>query len=262
MNRILAAVARSVSPLVLCLAVPAALVPPAPALAQAEPAPIVAPKQGQITAAGTARVYRSPDHLTVTVGVFRDAAEAGAAQEQAGAAMAKVVAAVKKLELSGAEFQTTAVRLDARYGRDRDGESGGIIGYRGEMSLTIRTGDLKAAARIIDAAMKSGANRVGGVEFGIKEAIAAREEALKLAMQAAKRKAAVMAEGLEVRLGHVVNAGEESQRYGSRMSQMTSNFAREGGEGGSAAEGAFEAGKVEVWAEVSVTFAVEPLGRR
>lgn len=249
---------RTLASLVFLVAVPAALLPAAPLLAQAEGVPErTASKEGVITASGTARVYRTPDFMTVTVGVFKDATDAAGAQDQAGAAMARIVAAMKALGLSEVELQTEAVRLDARRSRPANGEEGGIIGYRGEMALTIRTTDLKAAARIIDGAIKAGANRVGGVEFGIKEAITAREEALKLAMQAAKRKAAVMAEGLDVRLSRLVNAGEQSQRYGARMSQMSNRM--EGVEAASPSEGAFEAGKIEVWAEVSVTFAVEPL---
>lgn len=229
------------------------------ALAQGPaPAPAVdaSAKEGQLTVTGTARVQRSPDYLEVSVGLFEDAATAGEAQARALAAMSKVVGAVKALGLSGVELQTQAVRLDARFGRAREGEESKIIGYRGEIGLRVRTSDLKAAARIIDAGIKAGANRVGGVEFGLRELIGAREEALKLAMAAAKRKAAVMADGLGVRLGRVVTAGEQSTRFGG--GQMVQNYFLGAEADGPAGEDAFEEGKVEVTAEVSVTFAVEP----
>ncbi len=225
---------------------------------QAKPA---VPKEATIAATGTARVERSPDYVDVMLGSVAIDATAGAAHATSIKTMDAAVTAIKALKLEGEDLQTGSVDLQPRYERnDRnyDDKPPHIIGYSAAITLRIRTTDLKAVPKIIDAALSAGCNRVDYVQFGIKEAIAAREEAVKLATQAARRKAVVIAEALDLQLTRVVEASTTSRQGGgwygrmSQVSQMSNSFAGEVADGGG--ESGVVPGKIEVWADASITF--------
>lgn len=218
-------------------------------------------KPTTISTNGTARVYRTPDYLDVSIGVALSATTAGEAQKNASTAMEQSMAAIKALNLEGMELQTGDVRLEPRYD-DRPGvpyDMREIIGYVATMSVRVRTEDIKAAAKIIDAGLAAGANRVEYVNFGVHAALEAREEAIRLAAQAAKRKAGVLAESLDLRVTRVESANSNASVYGMWGGRNYSNLlaqnssSREGA--GASEEGDPVApGKIEIYAEVSVTY--------
>jgi len=218
-------------------------------------------KETNISATGTARVERVPDYVDVMLGSVAIEGTAGGAHAAATKAMDAAVVAIKALKLAGEDLQKGSVDLSPRYERNDSTYQDHvpkIIGYAASVTLRIRTSDLKAVPGIIDAALGAGCNRVDYVQFGIKEAIAAREEAVKLATQAARRKAVVMAEALDLRLTRVVEASTTSQQWGgwynsNRISQM-SNMAGQGAQGDGGGESGVVPGKIEVWADATVGF--------
>lgn len=210
------------------------------------------PRPSTVTASATARVYRTPDYLDVVLGVVTLKTSAGEAHKEASTRMEAIVAALKGLNLAGAELQTGTVDLSPQYTEYRQGAERQIVSYEATNMLRVRTTDLKAVAKLIDTAMKAGANRVDSVEFGLKEYLAAREEALGMAAKAAKRKASVLVAALDAKLGRIVSLSESSPTYyyANRLAQVQSNV---GGEGGPPpGEGAFEPGKVEVLVTVTI----------
>jgi uncharacterized protein YggE len=231
-----------------------------PALGQPDLTKPAAPKESTVASTGTARVERAPDYVDVLLGNLSIDKTAGAAHASASKSMEAAVAAIRALKLEGEDLQTGSVDLSPRYERrDRpEDEVPRIIGYAATITLRVRTTDLKAVPRIIDAALAAGCNRIDGVQFGIKEAIAAREEAVKLATQAARRKAGVIAEALDLRLTRIVDATTNAQQYGGRyssnsISQMASAAAPSESGGDSVVPG-----KIEVWADATITFGAAP----
>lgn len=218
------------------------------------------PKETTLTATGTARVERAPDYVDVMVGCVVISKTAGEAHAGASKTMDAALAAVRRLSLANEDLQTGSVDLSPRYERRDhwDEVPPKIIAYQATITLRVRTSDLKVVPRIVDEALGAGCNQVEYVQFGIKEAIAAREEAVKLATQAAKRKAAVMAEALDLKLTRVVEASTSSREGGwyggNRVSQM-SNVAGAQAEGGG--EAGVVPGKIEVWADATVVFGAE-----
>lgn len=229
-----------------------------PALAQQ---PVVAPliQAGVVNTSATARVYRTPDYLDIYLGAEVFAGTAQEAQAKCAEAMEKTLAALKALSLDKYEPQTGTVTLQPRYNDNyRDQSERHIIGYAATNTVRVRTTDLKASARIIDAALKAGANRVDGISFGIKEYLAAREEALAMAAKAAKRKAEVLAGSLDQRLGRITSMSESSPSYnygGNRLAQVqTANVAPEGAPG----DEAVVPGQIEVTVTVNLTYEIDP----
>jgi len=71
-----------------------------------------------------------------------------------------------------------------------------IEGYEATNSVTIIVDDLNLVGKIIDTALKNGANHVDGLEFGLRNKNSYRDEALRLAVLDAKRKAEIVAAAL------------------------------------------------------------------
>lgn len=207
-----------------------------------------------VTSNGTARVFRVPDYLEIYLSVSTLKPTAGDAQADATQRMEAVVKAVKGLQLAGEDLQTGTVDLSPRYNEQRNDNEPRIVGYSAVNTLRVRTSDLKTAARIIDVALKAGANQINSVEFGLKQFLEAREAALEQAVQAAQRKAKVMAGALGLQLGPVMSVSESGGVQPYFANRMTANFAQAEGAPAGSGEGAFEPGKVEVTATVTLVF--------
>ncbi|MCX5691188.1 MAG: SIMPL domain-containing protein [Planctomycetota bacterium] len=213
----------------------------------------------KITAMGSAKVERRPDYVDINLGLDIEQSSAAAAQAMADATMKAVVASVRALKLSDEDLQTGRVSLSPRYEEKVNAEgSRKVVAYIASNSLRIRTSDFKAVAAVIDSGLAAGANRIDGVNFGIKEALAAREEALTLATRAARSKAAVMAAALDLKVTGVIEATTASRQNWNAYSNFAQNARSESG-GGGEEEGSVVPGTIEVWSEATVTFAAASL---
>jgi uncharacterized protein YggE len=218
-----------------------------------------APETSVVSATATARVYRAPDYLDIFLAVEIDADTAQDAQTRCATTMEAVLVALKTMNLEKYEPQTGTVTLQPRYTeRYNQPSERKIIGYTAMNSVRVRTADLKATARIIDGALKAGANRVDGVSFGIKEYLAAREEALAMAVKAARRKAEVMAGALDLSLGRVLNLSESSgPRYYGGMNRLAQVQAANSAGEAAPGEESVVPGQIEVVVDVTVSFELE-----
>lgn len=226
----------------------------------AQPAAVAVNQPGTVSATATARVYRAPEYLDVFLGVEMEAVTAQEAQAKCAAAMEATLAALKGMNLDKYEPQTGSVTLQPRYTeRFNTPTERKIIGYTATNTVRVRTTDLKATARVIDTALKAGANRVDGISFGIKEYLSAREEALVMAAKAARRKAAVMAGALDTTLGRVLSVTESSPRYyggaNNRMAQVQM-AGEEGGAGEPSGESVVP-GQIEIVVDVNISFELD-----
>ena len=71
-----------------------------------------------------------------------------------------------------------------------------LEGYEATNSVTIIVDDLSLVGKVIDAALNHGANRVDSLNFGLRDKAAYQDQALRLAVLDAKRKAEVAAAAL------------------------------------------------------------------
>ena len=77
-------------------------------------------------------------------------------------------------------------------------------------SWTIRT-NANDAARVLDLAVKAGANQSGQIDWSLKDENAPQAEAAAKALQRARTVAGEMAKGLNVQLGPLLYASNETQ---------------------------------------------------
>ena len=184
------------------------------ALALATPAP--AQESGHasdpptLTVTGTGEVSVAPDMATLRIGVetrAETAAAAVAANNQAAQAIIDTVKenGVAAEDIQTANFSVSPVYDETSYQRP---EGPRIVGYQATNQVVTRIRDLDRLPELLDATVGSGANRIDGLEFALADDTATADEARRLAVQDARRKAEVLAEAAGVRLGEIRSIGE------------------------------------------------------
>lgn len=181
--------------------------PGAMAIAQ-EPAPVAAPADGtllSVSASGDAT--RIPDVATISAGVVTQAADANAALRANAEQMNRLMDAVRKAGIAERDIRTSDLGVSPQY-RRADGEAREISGYeaRNTVNLTIR--DISGLGGVIDALVAAGANQVYGPHFEIGEPEAARDEARRAALDAARARAELYADALGMRVHRIVSISE------------------------------------------------------
>jgi len=201
------------------------------------------------TANGEAVISVEPDQAEIDIGVVTQARSAPDAAKENADKLARVVGEVKKILGKGDEIKTASYSLNPNY-RHPQGGKPEIVGYTATNILRIRTGNLTAVGKLIDASMQSGANTLHRLVFNLKDEHAAQLQALRLASTKARAKAEEMAAALGLKIVRVlfVAEGERSlrpivmpQARGAQMEALA------------AAPTPVEAGSIEVRSSVTLT---------
>jgi uncharacterized protein YggE len=159
---------------------------------------------------GSAQILVAPDEATVRLGIVRQAPTAQAAQEQANTVAKEILNAIGKVGIPPAQIQTARLILNPIYAprNPESREAPRIVAYNASNTVSVRVDNLTLVGGVIDAGLKAGANQVEGVQFGLRNDLPSREQAIKQAVQEARSKAQVMAEALKVSLAEVLEATE------------------------------------------------------
>jgi hypothetical protein len=168
------------------------------------------PSDPVITVQGSADIRVAPDEATVRLGIVRQANTAQAAQEQANATAQQILSAITRLGVAQQQIQTSRLNLSPIFAprSPESREAPRIVAYQAANLISIRLDDLAQVGPAIDAGLKAGANQLEGVQFGLRDELPAREQALKQAVNEARRKAEAIAEALNVRLDGVLEVSE------------------------------------------------------
>lgn len=161
-----------------------------------------------VTGDGEARI--APDLATVRVGIQAQAKTAQDAQAQANATMQKIIAATSKAGIDRKEIQTGTLSLYPVFSEQKPGQATAptIVAYHAQNTLTVRVVDLTKTGGVVDASVAAGANEIQGIEFSLQDDTAAKQDAIKNAVKAARAKADAMASALGVKLGGIYEVSE------------------------------------------------------
>jgi len=183
-----------------CLFVPAARaqnpVPPPPA----------DPNTG-IVVQGSGEVNVRPDLARISLGVQNQATDSTAAAQTNADRTAKVIDAVKRAGVAERDIQTSNYSIYPQYEnrpRPNPTQPGQfeqvLTGYQVSNTVRVTVRKIVDTGRVLDAAVKAGANVAQGIQFDldVPTAAKAREEALGLAVADALRKARVIAQAAGV----------------------------------------------------------------
>jgi len=161
------------------------------------------PEQKTISVGGIGTVSMTPDIGWFTASVVTQAATAAQAEEQNNDAMSKVVSALKNSGIAEKDIQTVEFSLSPVYQESKEpGTMPLLVGYSVRHSIRVTVNDVTAVGKMLDLAISNGANDVGGVYFGLSDAMAqqAQSQALDLAVKDANNKAKTIANAMGVTL--------------------------------------------------------------
>ena len=156
----------------------------------------------------------TPDCATISVGVVTQAADAKTAQEENAKKAQAVQRALVAAGIPEANIQTRGYYFQPLYEREtRENE---ITGYRAENNVTVRIDDLADVSRVINLALKNGANSISSLDFGVKNADKVRKIALTAAVNDARKKADELAAALGRRVVGLKAVSENTYPFAER----------------------------------------------
>ena len=163
-----------------------------------------------ISLTGSGQVSVTPDIATIFVGVESQAETAAAALADNSQQAGQVIAALKDAGVVSPDIQTSNFSVSPIYNNRKTLSSGGpaVDGYRVTNQVIAKLRDLDALGDLLDVLVTSGANRIGGISFGVDDDAAALDPARALAVEDARHRAEVYAKAAGVELGPILAISE------------------------------------------------------
>ena len=216
------------------------------------------PPVSSIRVTGDARVTAKPDRVQIDVGVTTRAALSQDAASQNARELEAVLAAVRKAAGPTAVLRTLSYSLTPNYRyHPKEGEPT-IEGYTALNVVQVQLDDLTRIGAVIDAATQSGANRVQGIQFTLRDQDTVRAQALREAATRARAEVDVLAAALGVKVLRILSVEESSPRfapvrvYGGAARAMNAE---------AAPQTQVESGTLDVTADVTLSVEVGPAAR-
>ncbi len=158
------------------------------------PAP-AAPEQQKrtISVTGIGSVKAAPDIAYISTGVITEAPTAQKAAADNASAMGRVIGELKAQGLEPRDIQTTNYSVRPRYQHFKDKRPPAITGYRVVNTVRIAVRELNKLGAVLDKVVTLGSNQIGGVQFGLSAPGKIKDEARRMAMADALRKAKLLA---------------------------------------------------------------------
>jgi uncharacterized protein YggE len=154
---------------------------------------------------GEGEAVSAPDVAYITVGVQTQAATAAQSTAETNRLLNAVLDALRGRGVAPRDLQTSGLSVSPQYAPQRQE----IVGYQASNTVTVTVNDLSRAGELLDAAIAAGANRVGGLRFGIRDTAALRQRALAEAVRAARANAEALAAESGVRIVGISSIQEE-----------------------------------------------------
>ena len=220
------------------------------ASAAAQAPPTAASPEGPVTVtSGEGVVKRAPDRAWVQVSVESRARSPREAQKLNADAMSAVLQKLKSAGLSGDAMQTRGYDLQPEFDYNNGKQT--LRGYVARNGVELRVDELARLGEYIEQAVASGATSVGGVRFDLKDRAGAAREALKLAVEDARRRADAAAAGAGLRVDRILRIEEQRVAVGPPPRPVMMAMRAEAAQ--AAAEPPIEAGELEVRGAVTLT---------
>ncbi len=175
-----------------------------PSRAEVEKTPAV------ISLTGVGEISALPDIARIRSGVISQAKTAAKALAANSAAMTRIINALKASNISDRDIQTSGFSVNPTYFYDQKNRQNPpkIIGYqvRNQVQITVR--QRTELGSILDKMIALGANQINGISFSIDRPQKLLDEARKLAVKDAMRKAGIYMAATNNTLGRIISITE------------------------------------------------------
>ncbi len=204
-------------------------------------------KSISVSAQGVVKVM--PDVAYVTVGVTTQDADMQVAQDNNGQMMNAMFEALKSAGLTDDDMRTSQYNAYPLY--NYSSGTNEIVSYEvnNQVVLTIR--NIDRVGEIIDIAVTNGANMTHSISFGLLDEQSSYDDALKLAVEAAKAKAETLAEAGGVKITGTLQMTENT--IGGQIYREYEMAAAEDSSGATP----ISTGDLEIQASVTVVYEIE-----
>ncbi|MGR3763341.1 SIMPL domain-containing protein [Rossellomorea sp. NS-SX7] len=144
-------------------------------------------RSGTIKVTGEQTLYVDPDQAIVSIGVVTKNEDLEEAQSQNRQISNKVVQSLMKNDIPKKDIQTSTYQIFPQYNYE-DGKQV-FTGYEVRHVFRVTVNDIDSLGKIIDDAVKSGANRVENIQFVNSDPAKTYQQALAAAYQNSYEKA-------------------------------------------------------------------------
>ncbi len=209
----------------------------------------------KITVNGTGEVRVSADTAVISLGVNARDKDVLKAQQKVNESVAAIRKALIGQDVKEENINTEYINIYAIYDYQNDQEQ--LSAYNASSTLAIRVTDMDSVGTLIDTAFAAGANTLNGISFSASDTEEAETEALKKAVEDAKKKAEVLAQASNVTITGIEIISEDGVY--SYENSIGNVFAKGRGAAEMAADSGtvVQAAKLIVNASVSMTFSAE-----
>ena len=175
---------------------------------------------GQISVSGEGVVFAAPDVATITLGVNTQAPTAGDALGVNNRDTGAVLALLNDLGIAAKDMQTSNLSLNPLWDHRSNSQKPKITGYQVSNMVTIVVRDLPNLGVVLDRVVSAGANGFHGLQFGISDSDAMRDQARLAAVADARAKAELYAGAAGVKIGRLMSLSESGGRMPQPMMRM------------------------------------------
>ena len=207
-----------------------------------------------LSVTGNGTVLVESDLAIVTVGVQETSKDVLAAQSTVNEKIAAIKQALLDAGVQESEINTDSINIYANY--DYSDNTEVIVGYTARNSLSVRTTDMDNVGSLIDAAFAAGANTLDNVQFTVQDDSEAREQALTMAVEDARRKADVLASAAGLQVASIERISEGGVSVYDSMRNYAADTVMAAEESGGAGT-LVQAALVSVDASVSMEFELQ-----
>jgi uncharacterized protein len=177
--------------------------------------------QRLVSVSATGSVVAVPDTAYITAGVLTEADTARDALNRNNVATAKLIDGLKAAGIAPKDMQTSQLSVSPRYTQAKEGRPATVSGYTVSNQVRITVRDVKRLGEVLDQAITLGANQMHGISFEVSTAEQLKDDARKLAMQNARRRAELYATAAGAQLGPVLRISEDVRDAGGPMLQKS-----------------------------------------
>lgn len=180
-----------------------------PTAAAADSTALLRPCETLLQVSGEGQVRVPPDMVEIRTSASAEAESAAQAVAAVGVRLDAMITAIRALGIADMTITTNRVivnPVESARDDDEDGAARRIdpLRYRSRNTLTITVANADEASNVMAALIEAGAAGLGGPDFGLREPAAARQEAERIALDDARRRAERQAAQLGLRIARVV----------------------------------------------------------
>jgi uncharacterized protein YggE len=168
--------------------------------------------QNTIAFTGQGKIYTKPDIAFIDFSVVTQGEEIGRIQDANTKKMNKVIEFLKSFGIEEKDIKTTNYNLYPQYVYENS-KIPQIMGYQITQTLNVKVRQMDKIGEILEKVVNIGINQVNALYFGVENDEELKEQARKLAIDDAKKKAEKLSQELGIKLGKLSNFSENVAGY-------------------------------------------------